>query len=225
MTQEGASGGKALDTTEGQAVYNPLTLAVYDLYVTHFTNYFIWKCPCRHIQAMFQNNSTDRHLDVGVGTGYYLKNLTWPQGAEITLMDMNDASLKAAAKVLRGHKTTGVQADIYQRCEVLKDRFKSISANFLLHCLPGTMADKTVVIENLVDMLQPGGILFGSTVLSDTAGHGPVSRRLMALYNRKGIFGNNQDTQAGLKAALGQHLEDVDIKIIGCVALFTGRKK
>lgn len=42
----------------------------------------------------------------------------------------------------------------------------------------------------------------------------------MAIYNRKGIFGNYYDTAAGLKAELEKHFANVSIRVEGKVALF-----
>jgi hypothetical protein len=48
-------------------------------------------------------------------------------------------------------------------------------------------------------------------------------RKLMSVYNRKGIFGNRTDDVAGLKQALSDHFSEVDIVVQGKVALFTAR--
>jgi hypothetical protein len=45
----------------------------------------------------------------------------------------------------------------------------------------------------------------------------------MRLYNRKGIFSNADDDQRGLEQGLASDLTDVEIEIVGAVALFAGR--
>jgi hypothetical protein len=50
-----------------------------------------------------------------------------------------------------------------------------------------------------------------------------MARRLMAAYNREGIFGNRHDSLEALKAALARRFELWHIDIRGCVALFWGR--
>ena len=47
-----------------------------------------------------------------------------------------------------------------------------------------------------------------------------TSKQLMAVYNKKGIFGNSQDTQAGFEAHLRTHFRDVTLKREGVVLLF-----
>ena len=56
----------------GQAIYNPATLALYDIVVLGISNRLIWRCPTRHILQLYNQHATDNHLDVGVGTGWYL---------------------------------------------------------------------------------------------------------------------------------------------------------
>jgi hypothetical protein len=54
--------------------------------------------------------------------------------------------------------------------------------------------------------------------------HNGFGRKLMALYNRKGIFGNQRDTRDGLALALQQHFAQIDIHVEGRVALFEARE-
>jgi hypothetical protein len=44
----------------------------------------------------------------------------------------------------------------------------------------------------------------------------------MALYNRKGIFGNMNDSEEDLHRLLDRSFAAYDLEIRGCVALFTG---
>ncbi|MDY7025672.1 MAG: adhesin [Pseudomonadota bacterium] len=45
----------------------------------------------------------------------------------------------------------------------------------------------------------------------------------MALYNRKGIFSNEQDTLEVLDQVLNSLFEQVRIQVVGCVALFQAK--
>jgi hypothetical protein len=100
------------------------------------------------------------------------------------------------------------------------ERFDSISLFYLLHCLPGPLDAKAAIFGNLKHNLQPGGVLFGATILGDEAGHNGFGRKLMDVYNKKGIFGNRQDTQVGFEGHLRQHFRDVTLKREGRVLLF-----
>ena len=55
----------------GQAVYTKPMLAVYDLLVLGFSNRLVWRCPSKHILALYDRYVTANHLDVGVGTDIF----------------------------------------------------------------------------------------------------------------------------------------------------------
>jgi len=71
-------------------------------------------------------------------------------------------------------------------------------------------------------MLEPSGTLFGATILSEKELHTSASQYLCNLYNKKGIFSNQEDTREGLIQALSKHLIEVKVTVIGCVAIFNG---
>nr|WP_139347998.1 hypothetical protein [Nocardia donostiensis] len=45
--------------------------------------------------------------------------------------------------------------------------FNSIGLNLVMHCVPGTFAEKGVAFEHLARVLSDDGVLFGSTILGD----------------------------------------------------------
>ena len=49
------------------------------------------------------------------------------------------------------------------------------------------------------------------------------ARGFMSVYNCKDIFSNFQDTVSALRAALASRLDDVQMQVEGCAALFSGR--
>lgn len=209
----------------GAAVYSPLTLKLYDGWVLGISNRFAWQCPTKKVlQPFFNRHVGARHLDVGVGTGYYLANANLPASTQVTLLDLNPSSLEAARQRLGRSGTRVVQHDVFKPLD--DDQVAtcdSISLFYLLHCLPGTMDDKAVVFGNLKTCLADHGVLFGATILGDQAQHNGLGSTLMAVYNKKGIFGNRNDTVAGLRSALSRHFSDVSIEVTGKVALFSAR--
>lgn len=209
----------------GQAVYTAVLLKIYNLLVLNISNNWIWRCPKRYQLEQYRKLATDNHLDIGVGTGYYLKQNTWPKNTKLALMDPNPLCLAAAKKAAGSLLPQTYQADIFKTPEAnLSNRFKSVSMNYLLHCLPGNLDDKAITITHAVAMLKPGGILFGATILSDENLQTGMSKRLAAFYNKKKIFSNIDDNYQTLKQILEANLSHVDIKIMGCVALFSGYK-
>ena len=87
----------------GQAVYTRPLLSVYDLWVLGISNSFIWKCPTRLQRAHYRQHLEQEHLDVDVGTGYYLDKCQ-PDGGfkRLGLLDMNQNNLdKTIRKISR----------------------------------------------------------------------------------------------------------------------------
>lgn len=209
----------------GAAVYSPLTLKLYDAWVLGISNRFAWHCPTRQVlQPFFDRHVGARHLDVGVGTGYYLANAHLPDTTHVTLLDLNPSSLQAAKDRFGRPDTDTLQHDVFKPLDASQHgRYDSISLFYLLHCLPGNMVDKAQVFSSLKPCLKENSVLFGATILGDAAEHNGFGRKLMDIYNKKGIFGNRSDSVAGLRSALEQHFAQVSIEVVGKVALFSGR--
>ncbi|MBF4344022.1 methyltransferase type 12, partial [Vibrio anguillarum] len=104
------------------------------------------------------------------------------------------------------------------------DKFESISVNYLLHCLPGNLIDKGIMFKHLKEHLNDGGVLFGSTILGKGTKQNFFAKKLMGVYNKKGIFSNNNDDLDSLLLSLNKHFTDVKVEVVGCVALFSGKK-
>ncbi|KUM44499.1 class I SAM-dependent methyltransferase [Pseudomonas sp. EpS/L25] len=212
------------DSQAGAAVYSPLTLRLYDAWVLGISNRYAWGCPTAEVLLpFFRQHVGRRHLEVGVGTGYYLAKAELAADSEVTLLDLNPASLAAARQRL-GRPAQVLRHDVLEPLPATVGPFDSIALFYLLHCLPGSLAQKGRVFAQLATGLAPGGVLFGATILGDAAGHNGFGRRLMALYNRKGIFGNAGDSLADLEGELRKHFAQVELRQVGRVALFSARE-
>jgi len=208
----------------GQAVYNPATLAAYDWFVLGYSNRLLWRCPTRHLRDLYARNVGASHLDIGVGTGYFLDHAPWPVAdPKITLVDLNRYSLDAAAKRIARYAPLPVEANCLEPLPV-KGRFDSIALCYLLHCLPGAIADKAAVFDHLLPHLAKDGVIFGATILQGDAPRSLPARALMNVYNNKGVFSNAEDTFQGLSRALETRFADVALRRIGAVALFEARR-
>ena len=206
----------------GQAIYSPTTLAFYDLVVLGVSNRFIWRCPTRDILALYDRHVSDEHLDIGVGTGWYLDKCRFRSDRpNLSLMDLNASSLAAASRRVARYRPQSYQADVLQPWPFEACRFRSVAMTYLLHCLPGTMESKMVAFDTVRPLLHPDGVVFGATLLSSGAKHSAAARSLMRLYNRKGVFSNRDDTAEALRAGLEKRFSQVKIEIVGCGALFT----
>lgn len=154
-----------------------------------------------------------------------LDRATWPvERPEITLLDLNENSLSTAARRIARYSPEKVRANVLEPLPLSGARFESAAANYLFHCLPGSLEFKAATVAaNVRPHLAPGGVLFGATILGRGVAHTALGRRLMHLYNAKGIFSNTEDDERGLEGGLASSLHDVQIDIVGAVALFTAR--
>jgi ubiquinone/menaquinone biosynthesis C-methylase UbiE len=208
----------------GQAVYTKSVLASYDLFVLRFSNRFIWRCPSTHILALYDRHVTSNHLDVGVGTGFFLDRCRFPTDRpRLALMDLNVNCLDVAGKRLARYRPEMYRTNVLDPIRLDASRFESIGLNYLLHCLPGTVRTKSAVFRHLKPLLNPGGVMFGATLLHGGVHRSWAARQLMALYNSKGIFRNDQDDLKGLREMLAENLTAVTVEVVGCAALFSGR--
>ncbi len=208
----------------GQAVYSKRTLAAYDLVVLGVSNRFIWHCPTQRLEEHYNRHVTVNHLDVGVGTGYFLDRCRFPSPTpHIALMDLNSDALDFASKRIARYKPTIYRRNVLEAISIDGERFDSIGINYLLHCIPGSIDSKAVAFDHLKALLNPNGVLFGSTLLQRGVTRNWLAKRLMAVYNKKGIFANEHDDLDGLTHALKQRLRDVSVEVVGCAAIFSGR--
>lgn len=210
----------------GAAVYSPWVLKIYDLWVLGLSNRLVWRCPTSTVLLpFFRKGLSERHLDIGVGTGYYLEHSTLRPQQELTLLDLNANSLAAARERIAPMLPKTIVADILEPGTALQGtEFDSISLFYLLHCLPGALSEKGPRVFGLLSQhLSDQGTLYGATILGDSAPHNALGRKLMAVYSAKGIFGNSNDTLLDLEAALRAEFSDVHIEQHGVVALFTAR--
>ncbi len=199
-------------------------LSIYDVFVLGISNRWIWKCPTPRLVAHYNRQVTANHLDVGVGTGYFLDRCRFPTTEpRIALMDLNSNSLQYAAARIARYRPEMHRRNVLEPIAWEGRRFDSVGINYLLHCLPGTMASKAVVFDHLKALMNPGGVFFGSTLLQGGVRRGFAARRLMNFYNRKGVFSNEHDDLATLQQALDQRFQAVSVEVIGCAAVFSGR--
>jgi 2-polyprenyl-3-methyl-5-hydroxy-6-metoxy-1,4-benzoquinol methylase len=208
----------------GQAIYTQKTLRLYDLVVLGISNQFIWQCPTQRLVDHYNRNVTANHLDVGVGTGYFLDQCQFSSSTpRIGLMDLNTNALEFAAQRLVRYQPERYCRNVLEPITLEAKKFDSVGINYLLHCLPGSIASKAIAFDHLRSMMNPNAIIFGSTLLQGSIPRNWFAKRLMAVYNSKGIFSNQDDDLEGLERSLSKRFRDVSIQVIGCAALFSGR--
>jgi ubiquinone/menaquinone biosynthesis C-methylase UbiE len=208
----------------GQAVYTRGFLSVYDAFAYGFTHPVLWRCSKARLVEHYDANVSARHLDIGVGTGALLDVCRFPVAApEITLMDLNPNSLAAASRRLARYEPRTHRANVLEDWRLEPGTYESVAMTQLLHCLPGTMAEKGIAFEHARRALAPGGTLFGVTILGKGVRISPLARAVMALSNRRGILHNWDDGPAELDAALAAVFPRHEVRIRGTLALFSAR--
>jgi SAM-dependent methyltransferase len=206
------------------AVYTPARLALYDLVILGFSCRFVWRCPKRRFLELYDRHVGARHLDVGVGSGYFLDHCRFPvERPAITLLDLSDACLAKAAQRLERYSPRVVRANVLGPLDLGEAQFDSIALNGVLHCLPATMEEKAAAFRNLRPFVAEGGVLFGSTILGQGVDHNRLARQVIRVYNRERIFSNLDDDRAGLERALARSFSRYEIETEGSFALFAAR--
>ncbi|PNP45275.1 hypothetical protein TGAMA5MH_02998 [Trichoderma gamsii] len=221
-----------VEQNAGSATYTPFLLRLYDFWVLGVSNHFAWQCSTTKIQLpLFKATIGKKHLDVGVGTGYYPAKTveTSTPCKEITLVDLNPNTLnQAAARINEAQssiKVNTVVANIYEPLPLpAGEKFDSISTFYLLHCLAGPPESKTKVFDVLKTYVADDGVFVGTTILGEERPMNFFASRLMKIYNEKGIFDNWQDSKAVFEEGLRRNFDEVDIQIIGRSMVWTARR-
>ena len=208
----------------GQSEYTPLLLRLYDPLIVGPIARFIWRCRSDVLVAGYRRHIRPRHLDVGPGTGYFVRNSGLPAGSPVTILDPNANVLEHASRRLAHFELTTVQADVLKPLPV-KGPYASAALHLVIHCLPGPATRKAKAIEHIAAVLEPDGVLFGASVLGRSGRHTPQARAFLKAANWNGGFDNLDDSEATLTSMLKASFADVQVETAGSVALFaaTGR--
>ena len=171
--------------------FNNLILKNYDFLVNHINCKYVWKCDKKNIINMYNKNISKNHIEIGPGTGYFLKDYKFDN---LTLIDINKNILLECKENL--HKNCKnisiINTDIFdENNKIDVNHYESVGINYVLHCVNN---DLSISIDNLINNLpQKKHKMFGSTVIP------PVNKYNLAnleifLLNLSGIFNNKKHT-------------------------------
>jgi hypothetical protein len=209
--------------TAGQAPYTQRVLKGYDFIVLGLSNRFLWKCPTQRLIEHYNRHVTANHFDVGVGTGYFLDKCRFPSlTPRVALLDLNQNALDFAAERIARYKPETYRHNILEPIQMNAAKFDSIGISYLLHCVPGPIESKTTAFDHLKALMNPQAAVFGATLLQGGVARNWGARRLMDIYNKKGVFSNRADHLDGLTQELRKRFKDVAVEVVGCAALFSG---
>ena len=207
----------------GHAFYTRRALALYNVAILGYFSRVAWKCPASRIVEHYNAHVSANHLDVGVGTGYFLDHCRFPATPRLALMDVNPNCLEVAAPRVERYAPEVYRANVLEPIELGVPKFDSVGLNYLLHCLPGNIRAKAVVFGYLRALANPGAVIFGATLLSGGVPRNWLARKVMDRNNANGIFSNADDDLDGLRWVLSEHLNRSEIEVVGCVSAFSGR--
>lgn len=207
------------DAERGWRDYNGPLLAIYDRFVLGFMARVVWRTSTPRLLDNYRRHIRDRHLDVGPGTGWFLDHSGLPPGSSVAIVDPNATVLAHAGRRLDRYRLETIEADVLEPLPVTRP-FASAGLNLVLHCLPGPMDRKAAAIRNIAAVLEPDGVLVGSSVLGLDGPQTPLSRLVLRAFNRRGAFGNLGDTEEGLRSILEASFERVELETSGATAIF-----
>ena len=158
---------KEKERTKGEAeVYSRFVLKIYDWYVLWYNCRFLWKCPAYYLLDLYNQYVSANHLDIGVGTGYFLDKCKFPStNVRLALMDSNANPLIVASKRLFRYNPEVYQRNASKPFSINAQPFDSIGMMNVLHCIPGNLKTKAIVFENAKEVMNAGAVIFGSTIL------------------------------------------------------------
>ena len=209
----------------GKAPHTRLFLSIYDWLALECHCRLIWRCSPSDIVDFYNQHISENHLDIGVGTGYFLDKCQFlTKNPRLVLMDINADILAMAQKRLKRYQPSVYQRNILEPIPLDVHGFDSIGLGHVLHCLPGTMETKGIVFENILPLLNPGGIVFGTTFLFQGIKRNLLATSAFWLANRTGFMSNHQDSLEGLTQNLKKYFAESHIDLCGCEALFWARE-
>jgi hypothetical protein len=209
----------------GSAMYSRFLLSIYDLWFLWYNCRFLWECPSRFLLDLYNQFVSSNHLDIGVGSGYFLDKCRFPDtNIRLALMDLNANSLRVAGRRLRRYKPEVYQRSVTEPFNLNTPAFDSVSMMNLLHCIPGDIKTKTILFEHAKEVMNPKAVFFGATILYKGVKRNAWASFAIKHSNKKGYMFNLDDSLEDIEKGLQAVFSESSVKVIGCEALFWARK-
>ncbi|KAH8658379.1 S-adenosyl-L-methionine-dependent methyltransferase [Xylariales sp. PMI_506] len=204
-----------------EVLYTPWRLAFYDFWVLGLVTTYGWCCPTTtYLLPLFRANVRKNHLDIGVGSGYYLDPSTVPTTTKLTLIDSESHALAVAKARTKRSDATAIVANVLEPLP-LSEKYDSVSMYYLLHCIPVSIEQKCRVFSNIKLHMTPDGVLTGANILNKGVKQdnffGAWIRRGIT---RHGILHNASDTAYDFEHALRENFHKVETWVVGSIFIF-----
>jgi len=195
------------------------SLNVYDFLVNDINCNYVWRCNKKNIIKNYQENIGENHLEIGPGTGYFLKDNY--NIKNLFLVDINKDTLEYSQKNLKNYykNIIKIEHNIFTTELKLND-IDSVGLNYVIHCVPGRIENN---IDNLINNINNNKPIkfFGSSVVSDINLQTKISECELLFLNKFKIFNNKEDISFNLINYLEINKIKYDYKIIGNVLVFS----
>ena len=155
-----------------------------------------------------------------MGTGFFLERAAQSGFDRLALLDINRHCLDRSARRLARFAPELHEVNLLAPIELELPPFASVGLTYVLHCLPGRMDDKLVVVDHLRPLMRNDAVLFGATILGRHIAPNFAAGRLLGLYTANGVFNNRDDDFDALSRGLRQRFDTVEIETQGLVAIF-----
>ena len=212
-------------TYDGARIYSRCLLACYDLLIYRVLAPVVWRCSPHHFLDLYTKHMSSNHADIGVGTGYFLDQCAYQPGeVRIGLFDLQPNCLAYTANRLVRFQPETFQCNALEPITFGGEKFDSIALGGILHCIPGDLAEKGAVFDAIQSLMSPASHVFGYTILNRGVQKTRLSRFVYALLHYLKVINGDRDSASHLYAELSKRFKHVNVRIIGCIALFNARE-